>query len=47
MILSYAQAFRWSPLKMDKHEQAAFNKSVDAVKGLVDACKKISPDLGR
>ena len=34
-------------IKMDKNEQAAFNKSVDAVKGLVDACKKISPDLGR
>jgi len=34
-------------IKMDKSEQAAFNKSVDAVKGLVDACKKISPDLGR
>ena len=34
-------------IKLDKNEQAAFNKSVDAVKGLVDACKKISPDLGR
>ncbi|MEM8689804.1 MAG: malate dehydrogenase [Pseudomonadota bacterium] len=34
-------------IKLDKTEQSAFNKSVDAVKGLVDACKKIAPDLGR
>ena len=34
-------------IKLDKNEQSAFNKSVDAVKGLVDACKKIAPDLGR
>jgi malate dehydrogenase len=27
-------------------DKAAFEKSADAVRGLVDACKKISPDLG-
>jgi malate dehydrogenase len=28
-------------------ERAMFEKSVEAVKGLVDACKKIAPDLGK
>ena len=28
-------------------ERDMFEKSVDAVKGLVDACKKIAPDLGK
>jgi malate dehydrogenase len=32
-------------IKMDKAEQAMFDKSVDAVKGLVDACKGIDPSL--
>ena len=33
-------------IKMDKDETAMFNKSVDAVKGLVDACIAIDPSLG-
>ena len=33
-------------IKLDSDEKAAFKKSVDAVKGLMDAAKKIAPDLG-
>jgi malate dehydrogenase len=32
-------------IKLNKDEQAAFNKSVDAVKGLVKACKEIDSSL--
>jgi malate dehydrogenase len=32
-------------IKMNPDEQAMFQKSVDAVKGLVDACKAIDPSL--
>ena len=32
-------------IKLSKEEQAMFTKSVDAVKGLVDACKGIDPSL--
>jgi len=32
-------------IKMDKTEQAMFDKSVDAVKGLVRACREIDPSL--
>ena len=32
-------------IKLAKDEQAMFDKSVDAVKGLVDACKGIDPSL--
>ena len=32
-------------IKLDKEEQAMFDKSVDAVKGLVAACKQIDPSL--
>ncbi len=34
-------------IEMNRTEKAMFDKSVDAVKGLVDACKKIAPDLGK
>jgi malate dehydrogenase len=34
-------------IKLDKPEQAMFDKSVGAVQGLVDACIKIAPDFGR
>ena len=30
---------------MQEHEQAMFTKSVDAVRGLIDACKQINPAL--
>ena len=32
-------------IKLNKDEQAMFDKSVDAVKGLVEACKGIDPAL--
>ena len=32
-------------IKLNKEEQAMFDKSVDAVKGLVNACKEIDPSL--
>ena len=33
-------------IELSKNEQAMFDKSVDAVKGLVEACKAIDPSLG-
>jgi malate dehydrogenase len=33
-------------IELDKDEQAMFDSSVDAVKGLVDACKGLEPSLG-
>jgi malate dehydrogenase len=33
-------------IKLDRAERAMFDKSVDAVKGLVEACKGIDPSLG-
>ena len=32
-------------ITMQEHEQAMFTKSVDAVRGLIDACKQINPAL--
>ena len=32
-------------IKMTRDEQAMFDKSVDAVRGLVEACKAIDPSL--
>jgi malate dehydrogenase len=32
-------------IKLNAEEQAAFKKSVDAVRGLMDAAKQIAPDL--
>ncbi|MCB1360588.1 MAG: malate dehydrogenase, partial [Rhodobacteraceae bacterium] len=32
-------------IKMNPDEQAMFDKSVNAVKGLVEACKAIDPSL--
>ena len=34
-------------IEMNRTEKAMFDKSVDSVRGLVDACKKIAPDLGK
>jgi malate dehydrogenase len=34
-------------ISLDRSEQAMFDKSVASVKGLVDACLKIAPDLGK
>jgi len=32
-------------IRLDKDEKAAFRKSIDAVHGLIDAAKKLAPDL--
>jgi malate dehydrogenase len=32
-------------IRLDKEEKAAFRKSIDAVQGLIDAAKKLAPDL--
>ena len=32
-------------IEMDKDEKAQFDHSIDAVKGLIEACQRISPDL--
>ena len=32
-------------IQLDKEERAMFEKSVNAVKGLVDACKTLAPSL--
>jgi len=34
-------------IEMNRTEKTMFDKSVDSVRGLVDACKKIAPDLGK
>ncbi|MEX0591725.1 MAG: malate dehydrogenase [Xanthobacteraceae bacterium] len=34
-------------IELDRHERAMFDKSVASVRGLVDACLKIAPDLGK
>ncbi|MCC6949482.1 MAG: malate dehydrogenase [Bradyrhizobiaceae bacterium] len=34
-------------IELDRAERAMFDKSVAAVRGLVDACLKIAPDLGK
>src|ERR1700734_3876714 len=34
-------------IELNGAERAMFEKSAEAVKGLVDACKKIAPDLGK
>ena len=34
-------------LDLSGAERAEFDKSVTAVKGLVEACQKIAPDLGK
>jgi malate dehydrogenase len=32
-------------IELNDNEKAGFDKSVDAVRGLIDACKSINPDL--
>ncbi|MFJ5489081.1 malate dehydrogenase [Hansschlegelia beijingensis] len=34
-------------IELDRAEKAAFDRSVDAVKGLIEACKGIAPNLGK
>ncbi|MBC7141586.1 MAG: malate dehydrogenase [Rhodobacteraceae bacterium] len=44
-ILGAGGVERIVDIKLNKDEQAMFDKSVDAVKGLVEACKGIDPSL--
>jgi malate dehydrogenase len=32
-------------IELAGNDRAAFEKSADSVRGLIDACKKIAPDL--
>jgi len=34
-------------IELNGNERAMFEKSAQAVQGLVEACKKIAPDLGQ
>ena len=34
-------------IELNSAERGMFEKSVQSVQGLVDACKKIAPDLGK
>ena len=45
-IIGAAGVERVVAIKMDADEQAMFDKSVDAVNGLVEACKGIDSSLG-
>ena len=45
VILGAGGVERLVEIQMDANEQAMFQKSVDAVKGLVAACKQIDPSL--
>jgi malate dehydrogenase len=45
VILGAGGVERLVEIQMDEAEQVMFQKSVDAVKGLVAACKTIDPSL--
>ncbi len=45
-VLGAAGVEKVIEIKLDREEQAMFQKSVDAVQGLVAACKAIEPSLG-
>lgn len=46
VVISSKGVERVVEIKLDKGEQENFTTSVEAVRGLVDACKKIAPELG-
>jgi malate dehydrogenase len=47
VVIGAKGAERVVEIELNKEEQAMFDKSVSAVQGLVDACIKIAPDLGK
>jgi malate dehydrogenase len=47
VVIGAKGAERVVEIELNKDEQAMFDKSVLAVQGLVDACIKIAPDLGK
>jgi malate dehydrogenase len=46
-VIGAAGVERIVEIELDDAEKAAFDKSVGAVKGLIDACKAIAPNLGK
>ena len=46
MIIGAGGAERIVEIDLNAAERAMFMKSVESVKGLVDACTKIAPQLG-
>jgi malate dehydrogenase len=46
VVISGKGVERIVEIELDRHERAMFDKSVASVRGLVDACVKIAPDLG-
>jgi malate dehydrogenase len=46
VVISGKGVERIVEIDLDRHERAMFDKSVASVRGLVDACLKIAPDLG-
>jgi malate dehydrogenase len=46
VVISGKGVDRIVEIELDRHERAMFDKSVASVRGLVDACIKIAPDLG-
>ncbi len=47
VVIGAKGAERVVEIELNKDEQVMFDKSVSAVQGLVDACIKIAPDLGK
>lgn len=47
VIIGASGVERIIEINLDKNEKAGFEKSVDAVHSLMDACKKIQPDLAK
>jgi malate dehydrogenase len=46
VVISGKGVERIVEIELDRHERVMFDKSVASVRGLVDACVKIAPDLG-
>ena len=44
-MIGAAGVERIAEIALDKGEKAMFDKSVDAVKGLIEACRNIDPSL--
>jgi malate dehydrogenase len=45
VVIGAKGAERIVEIQLDKEERATFEKSVNAVKALVDACKTLAPNL--
>ncbi|MDR4307423.1 malate dehydrogenase [Chelatococcus sambhunathii] len=47
VVIGAAGVERIVEIELDRAEKAEFDKSVNAVKGLIEACKTIAPNLGK